>query len=177
MSSIYNSRKGKKCVLYLRVSLERQVDGYSIEGQREYLQDWAAREGMEVVEVYTDAGKSGKSISGRDEFQRMLNDITTRRIDIDFVVVFKLSRFGWNAKDVLNTLSLLQQHGVNLLCKEDGLDSSTSMGKVLIAILGAIAEMERENILTQSMLGRTEKAKQGGWNGGVAPLWLYSKEW
>lgn len=44
------------------------------------------------------------------------------------------------------------------------------MGKVLIAILGAIAEMERENILAQSMLGRTEKAKQGGWNGGVAPF-------
>ena len=170
MNGLYNPRKGKKCVLYLRVSLERQVDGYSIEGQREYLQDWAAHEGMEVVEVYTDAGKSGKSISGRDEFQRMLNDIATGRIDIDFVVVFKLSRFGRNAKDVLNTLSLLQRYGVNLLCKEDGLDSSTQMGKVLIAILGAIAEMERENILAQSMLGRTEKAKQGGWNGGVAPF-------
>lgn len=170
MSSLYNSRKGKKCVLYLRVSLERQVDGYSIEGQREYLQDWAAHEGMDVVEVYTDAGKSGKSISGRDEFQKMLSDIATDRIDIDYVVVFKLSRFGRNAKDVLNTLSLLQQHNVNLLCKEDGLDSSTSMGKVLIAILGAIAEMERENILAQSMLGRREKAKQGGWNGGVAPF-------
>lgn len=142
MNGLYNPRKGKKCVLYLRVSLERQVDGYSIEGQREYLQDWAAHEGMEVVEVYTDAGKSGKSISGRDEFQRMLNDIATGRIDIDFVVVFKLSRFGRNAKDVLNTLSLLQRYGVNLLCKEDGLDSSTQMGKVLIAILGAIAEME-----------------------------------
>ena len=103
MNGLYNPRKGKKCVLYLRVSLERQVDGYSIEGQREYLQDWAAHEGMEVVEVYTDAGKSGKSISGRDEFQRMLNDIATGRIDIDFVVVFKLSRFGRNAKDVLNT--------------------------------------------------------------------------
>ena len=170
MSDAYNPRKGKKCVLYLRVSLERQVDGYSIEGQRDYLQDWATREGMEVVEVYTDAGKSGKTISGRDEFQRMLNDITSGRISVDFVIVFKLSRFGRNARDVLNTLSLLQQYGVNLLCKEDGVDSSTAMGKLLITVLGAVAEMERENILAQSMLGRTEKARQGGWNGGVAPF-------
>ena len=39
----------------------------------------------------------------------------------------------------------------------------------MITILGAVAEMERENILAQTMLGREEKAKQGGWNGGFAP--------
>lgn len=37
----------------------------------------------------------------------------------------------------------------------------------MITILGAVAEMERENILAQTMLGREEKAKQGGWNGGL----------
>lgn len=165
----YSGRKGKKCVLYLRVSLERQVEGFSLEGQKRYLREWAEFEGMTVVEVYVEAGKSGKSIDGRDEFQRMLNDIATKRIDIDFVVVFKLSRFGRNAKDVLVSLSTLQRYGVNLLCKEDGLDSSTQMGKMMITILGAVAEMERENILAQTMLGRVEKAKQGGWNGGFAP--------
>lgn len=169
MSDSYSTRKGKKCVLYLRVSLERQVEGYSLEGQKRYLKDWAEFEGMAVVDTYVDAGKSGKSISGRDEFQRMLDDISTRRIDIDYVIVFKLSRFGRNAKDVLNSLSQLQRYGVNLICKEDGLDSSTSMGRMMITILGAVAEMERENILAQSMLGREEKAKQGGWNGGIAP--------
>ena len=43
------------------------------------------------------------------------------------------------------------------------------MGRMMITILGAVAEMERENILVQTMLGREEKAKQGGWNGGFAP--------
>ena len=137
----YSGRKGKKCVLYLRVSLERQVEGFSLEGQKRYLREWAEFEGMTVVEVYVEAGKSGKSIDGRDEFQRMLNDIATKRIDIDYVVVFKLSRFGRNAKDVLVSLSTLQRYGVNLLCKEDGLDSSTQMGKMMITILGAVAEM------------------------------------
>ena len=90
-------------------------------------------------------------------------------VETDYVLVFKLSRFGRNAKDILNSLTYIQRYGVNLICKEDGLDSSTSMGKMMITILGAVAEMERENILAQTMLGREEKAKQGGWNGGFAP--------
>ena len=49
------------------------------------------------------------------------------------------------------------------------IDSSTSTGKLLITILGAVAEMERENISVQTMLGRNAKAKAGGWNGGFAP--------
>jgi len=167
MSESYNSHKGKICVLYLRVSLERQTEGYSLEGQKRFLQEWAEFEGMTVVGTYVDAGKSGKSISGREEFQHMLSDIAKRHID--YVVVFKLSRFGRNATDVSTSLEYLQSYGTNLICKEDGLDSGTSTGRLMITILGAVAEMERENILAQSMLGREEKAKQGGWNGGIAP--------
>ena len=80
-----------------------------------------------------------------------------------------LSRFGRNARDVLNSLEFIMKYGVHLMCVEDGLDSSTSMGKMMITILGAVAELERENIIAQSLLGREEKAKSGGWNGGFAP--------
>lgn len=110
-----------------------------------------------------------KSITGREVFQKMLNEISLGSVETDYVLVFKLSRFGRNAKDILNSLTYIQRYGVNLICKEDGLNSSTSMGKMMITILGAVAEMERENILAQTMLGREEKAKQGGWNGGFAP--------
>lgn len=169
MDDVYIGRKGKKCVIYIRVSSERQVQGYSLEGQKRYLKEWAEFEGMTVSEIYVEPGKSGKSISGREVFQQMLEDISTGRVDIDYVVVFKLSRFGRNAKDILNSLTYIKRYGVNLICKEDGLDSSTAMGRMMITILGAVAEMERENILVQTMLGREEKAKQGGWNGGFAP--------
>lgn len=169
MDEIFSSRKGKKCVIYIRVSSERQVQGYSLEGQKRYLKEWAEFEGMTVLQIYVEPGKSGKFISGREVFQQMLDDIAAKNVDADYVVVFKLSRFGRNAKDILNSLTFIQRYGVNLICKEDGLDSSTSMGKMMITILGAVAEMERENILVQTYLGRTEKAKQGGWNGGFAP--------
>lgn len=170
MNEQFSNRKGKSCVIYIRVSSERQVKGYSLEGQMRYLKEWAEFEGMSVSKVYVEEGKSGKSIDGRDKFQTMLQDIANREIPVDYVVVFKLSRFGRNCKDVLNSLTYIQRYGVNLICKEDGLDSSTVMGKMMITILGAVAEMERENILTQTYLGRVEKAKQGGWNGGFAPF-------
>lgn len=169
MEAYYGNRREKRCVIYIRVSSERQVQGYSLEGQKRYLKDWAEFEGMTVLETYVEPGKSGKSINGREVFQRMLDDIKSGRISVDYILVFKLSRFGRNANDILNSLNFIQRYGVNLICKEDGLDSSTSMGKMMITILGAVAEMERENILTQTMLGREEKAKQGGWNGGFAP--------
>ena len=174
---MYSSKEGKRSVIYIRVSSERQVKGYSLDGQKHVLTEWAQRQGMTVVEIYVEEGKSGKSIEGRTEFQRMLTDLKENG-GIDYVIVFKLSRFGRNARDVLNSLEFIQKYGAHLLCVEDGLDSSTSMGKMMITILGAVAELERENICIQSYLGREEKAKSGGWNGGFAPYgyWLDKSE-
>ena len=166
---MYNTKEGKSCVIYIRVSSERQVKGYSLDGQKHYLAECAERRGMTVLDTYIEEGKSGKSIEGRTEFQRMLDDIQSGKVHTDYVLVFKLSRFGRNARDVLNSLEFIMKYGVHLMCVEDGLDSSTSMGKMMITILGAVAELERENIIAQSLLGREEKAKSGGWNGGFAP--------
>ena len=166
---MYNKKTGKRCIIYIRVSTEMQVKGFSIKGQERYLREYAERMGLRVEKVYIDEGKSGKSIAGRDLFQEMLLDISTKNIATDYVVVFKLSRFGRNARDILNSLEYIIRYNVNLLCAEDGLDSSTQMGKMMITILGAVAEMERENIIAQTYLGRVQKALEGGWNGGFAP--------
>lgn len=69
------NRSGMKCVLYPRVSTEMQVDGFSLDGQRSSLKRFADREEMTVVDIYEDAGKSGKSIEGRPAFKKMLSDI------------------------------------------------------------------------------------------------------
>ncbi len=166
---MYQTRLGKTCVIYIRVSSERQVKGYSLDGQKRYLTECAGRQGMKVLSIYVEEGKSGKSIEGRTAFQTMLDGIKRGTFQTDYVLVYKLSRFGRNARDVLNSLEFIMQYGVHLMCVEDGLDSSTSMGKMMITILGAVAELERENIIAQSLLGREEKAKSGGWNGGFAP--------
>ena len=124
---------------------------------------------MLVAGKYCDEGKSGKNIEGRPEFLRMLRDIESGKDGVSFVLVFKLSRFGRNAADVLTSLQRMQDFGVNLICVEDGIDSSKDSGKLMISVLSAVAEIERENILVQTMEGRRQKAREGKWNGGFAP--------
>ena len=169
------NRSGKKCVLYPRVSTEMQVDGFSLDGQKSNLRRFADREEMEIVNIYEDAGKSGKSIEGRPAFKQMLLDIENG-LEIDYILVYKLSRFGRNAADILNSLEHIQAFGVNLICIEEGIDSSQTSGKLLISVLSAVAEIERENIIEQTMNGRKEKARQGGWNGGFAPYGYFLKD-
>ena len=164
--------KRLKCFIYTRVSTEMQLDGYSLEAQRERVKKEAVHRGMKVIGEYSDEGKSGKNVSGRPEFQQMLNDISRMNADSrpDYVLVFKLSRFGRNAADTLSSLQFMEDYGVHLLCVEDGIDSAGAAGKLMISVLAAVAEIERENIKEQTMAGREQKARNGEWNGGFAPF-------
>lgn len=158
-----------KVYTYTRVSTAMQVDGYSLDAQKSRMKAYAEFNDYEIVGEYEDAGKSGKSIEGRTDFNRMMEDIKTGKDDVSFFLVFKLSRFGRNAADVLSTLQTMQDFGVNLVCVEDGIDSSKDAGKLMISVLSAVAEIERDNIRVQTMEGRIQKAREGRWNGGFAP--------
>lgn len=158
-----------KVYIYTRVSTAMQVDGYSLDAQKSKMKAFADYNEYEIVGEYEDAGKSGKSIEGRLQFNQMMDDIKSGKDGVSYVLVFKLSRFGRNAADVLSTLQVMQDFGVNLICVEDGIDSSKDTGKLMISVLSAIAEIERENIRVQTMEGRIQKAREGKWNGGFAP--------
>lgn len=161
--------KVKKCYIYTRVSTAMQTDGYSLDAQERRMQDYAAYNNLQIVGKYSDEGRSGKSIEGRPEFLRMMEDIESHKDNVSYVLVFKLSRFGRNAKDVLVNLETMQLNDVNLICVEDGIDSSKDAGKLIISVLASVAEIERENIAAQTFAGRQEKAAKGLWNGGKAP--------
>ena len=159
-----------RCYIYTRVSTEVQVDGYSLEAQKDVLEKEAAHRNMTVVEIFSDEGRSGKNISGRPQFQRMMARIQAGNKDeISYVLVYKLSRFGRNTADVLNNVQLMEDYGVHLYSVEDHIDSADDAGKLMISVLASVSEMERENIRVQTMSGRIQKAKDGKWNGGQAP--------
>ena len=158
-----------KVYMYTRVSTSMQIDGFSLDAQKERVHKYADAFSYEIAGEYEDAGKSGKSIEGRAEFKKMLEDINSNKDGISYVLVFKLSRFGRNAADILSSLQFMQDNNVNLICVEDGIDSSKDSGKLVITILSAVSEIERENILVQTMEGRKQKAREGKWNGGFAP--------
>ena len=79
-----------------------QIDGYSLDAQKSGMKAYAEFNDYEIVGEYEDAGKSRKSIEGRVEFNRMMEDIKSGKDGVSYVLVFKLSRFGRNAADVLS---------------------------------------------------------------------------
>lgn len=159
----------KKCYIYTRVSTAAQVDGYSLEAQLEELHGYAKYRELKITREYCDAGKSGKSIKGRPQFQQMMDDVISQKDDIAYVLVFKLSRFGRNAADILKSLQVLQDYGIDLVSVNESIDSSTQGGRLTLAVLSAVAEMERENIMVQFMSGKLQKIMNGGWGGGPVP--------
>ena len=150
------SQEKTKVYIYTRVSTAMQIDGYSPDAQKARMKAYADFNDYQIVGEYEDAGKSGKSIEGRASFCRMMEDIKSGKDGVAYVLVFKLSRFGRNAADVLSTLQVMQDFGVNLICVEDGIDSSKDAGKLMISVLSAVAEIERENIRVQTMEGRIQ---------------------
>lgn len=118
-------------VLHLYARIHGHAGGRLQSGaQREKLRKYADYEDMVIAGEYSDEGFSGKNIQGRHEFQQMLRDVQDCKDGVSYVLVFKLSRFGRNAADVLNSLQLMQDFGVNLICVEDGIDSSKEFRQV-----------------------------------------------
>ncbi len=102
------SKEKVKVYTYTRVSTAMQIDGYSLDAQKARMKAFADYNDYEIVGTYEDAGKSGKSIEGRMEFNHMMEDIKSGKDGVSYVLVFKLSRFGRNAADVLSTLQIMQ---------------------------------------------------------------------
>ena len=79
--------ENKSCYIYTRVSTSMQVDGYSLDAQKDKLRKYAEFQDLEVKGEYCDEGKSGKSVEGRIEFQRMLEDIRSLKDNVDYEMV------------------------------------------------------------------------------------------
>ena len=160
----------KKAYMYTRVSTAMQVDGYSLDAQEEEIREYCERNKIDIVGSYSDKGKSGSTIVGREQFQKMLDDIEGNEDGISYVIVYKLSRFGRNAYDINGSLGILRDNKVNLVAIKDSIDTSTLMGETFALIMAALAQAELSNIHEQTFLGRQQKAREGKWNGGTSPL-------
>lgn len=126
--------------------------------------------GINIIGKYSDEGKSGKNAEHRPAFNQMMEDIRSKKDSIKYILVFKLSRFARNTSDTAKYLQELASYGIGLLGVKDGIDTSTATGKMIANIMGAVAEVELENIHEQTLAGRQQKARSGLWNGAQAPF-------
>ena len=147
-----------KVALYARVSTEDQ----SNEGQLIQLREWARRLGYEVYKEYTDHAISGTKTS-RPAFDEMLTDM--RRYKFAIIAVVKLDRLGRSLKHILSLFDEFNAKGVAVVCTTQPIDTSSNnpMSKVILALLGAFAELERDLISERTKSGLAARRAKGAW--------------
>ncbi|MCI2413290.1 MAG: recombinase family protein [Cuniculiplasma sp.] len=142
---------------YVRASTIEEVRQGSNERQKEAIRQYTARKGYEL-EIFEDKAKSGKNTL-RPEFERMMK-LLDRRPQI--VIVSKIDRFARSLSDLLRTLEYLDQNGVGFVSVNDpGIDTTTPNGRLLLQILGAFAEFERNMINSRTKAGREQAQSRG----------------
>lgn len=145
---------------YVRVSTEGQAtEGESLNTQRKDIEAWAEFRKYDIYQIYQDAGRSGGKIEYRDALKSLLSDANDRKFQA--VVVPRLSRFGRNARELLNNVEELKQAGVSFYSVKEGLDFSNAYGKAMLTMLAAIAELERETIREQMTENKLARWKTG----------------
>lgn len=155
-----------KAVGYRRVSMPEQLEGHSLEAQTVSIQQFAAQQGWQLLEIYTEPGLSAKKDSHRPELERLMSDAMAGRFDV--VVVDKIDRFYRHLSGLLSALDQLHQYGVAFASVREKLDLTTPWGKLMLTVLGMLAEIYIDNLRQETQKGKHQRARQGLWNGSIA---------
>jgi DNA invertase Pin-like site-specific DNA recombinase len=147
-----------KVALYARVSTEEQ----DAHGQILQLREWARRLDHTIYREYVDQAVSGTKTS-RPAFDEMLKDM--RSFKFEAIAVIKLDRLGRSLRHLLSLMDEFNAKGVAVICTSQPIDTSASnpLGKIIIALLGAFAEFERDLISERTKSGLAARRSKGAW--------------
>lgn len=132
---------------YARVSTNQQKLDIQIER--------LTNEGVRPDRIFTDKA------SGKDDKREGLNKLLNRAEQGDVILVTKLDRLGRNTSDMINIIQSLFEKGVYLKFLDDGISTEGSMGRMVVTILAAVAQAERERILERTNEGRAVAMEAG----------------
>ena len=158
--------KTLKAVIYARYSSDNQREE-SVEAQIRACKYYAQKEDIEIVKIYTDKAKSGKFVSIRKQFLRMIED--SSKDDFDIVLVHKLNRFMREGLNTLKYKSTLERNKVSLVSVTEKLDNSPE-GKLMLMVIAGMNEFYSANLANEVMKGLKENAYNGKFTGGIPPL-------
>lgn len=149
-----------RVVFYLRVSTVEQVDsGAGLEAQEAALRTAATHKGWEVVAVLTDAGVSGKSLTGRPALAEALELVESGRGDV--LAVAKLDRLSRSLLDFAGLMARAQAAGWALVALDVDVDTTTPSGRLVANLMASVAEWERETIGARTRDALAAKRAQG----------------
>lgn len=156
--------KEQQVALYVRVSREEQVDGFSLEAQDAALRAEVKLRNKLVYDIYSDEGVSGVR-EDREGLNALLRD--ARRGCFGEVLVWTISRLSRKLGYLLEIVEELQRLGITVRSLNEAFDMSTPMGHFALTMIGAVAQMQREAWMESSRIGMERRAKSGRWGGGM----------
>jgi len=144
---------------YVRVSTDRQADqGVSLEAQESKIRAMATVHSAELLDVIVDGGESAKSLH-RPGLQRLLALINTGQVQA--VIVAKLDRLTRSVKDLCSLLELFEKRRVALISVAESLDTSSAAGRMVLNIMTAVSQWEREAIGERTRDAMSHKRRNG----------------
>lgn len=151
-----------KIALYTRVSTDTQFEkGNSIPEQQKRLKAFCESKGWTNYEIFTDGGYSGSNLD-RPALQELI-----KRIDeFGMVLVYKLDRLSRNQRDTLYLIEdVFLGNSVEFNSITENFDTSTPVGRLMLSMMSAFAELERQQINERMHMGRKASASKGQWFG------------
>ena len=156
----------RRVAVYLRRSTDDEHQPFSISAQQTALTAYVTTQpGWTLTATYTDDA-SGATTS-RPGLQQALRAARARRFDV--LLVYRVDRFSRRLSDLLLLLAELDEAGVAFASATEPFDTSTSIGRMLVQLLGVFADFERETIIDRVTKGMATKAAKGKWPGGQRP--------
>ncbi len=154
-----------KAGLYIRVSTDAQFEeGYSVDAQKEMLEAYCKTKRIKQYDFYIDGGYTGSNID-RPELNRLIQDVKENKISN--VIVYKLDRLSRSQKDTLYLIEdVFNPHNTDFVSLNENFDTSTPIGRAMLGIMSAFAQLERETIRERTRMGMKERVKTGLWMGG-----------
>ena len=144
-----------KTVGYVRVSTDKQADrGVSLDAQAEKIRAMAVVHGAELVDIIVDGGESAKSLQ-RPGMEGLLALVDGKKIQA--VIVTKLDRLTRSVKDLCELLERFERRGVALISVAESLDTSSAAGRLVLNIMTAVSQWEREAIGERTRDAMTHK--------------------
>jgi DNA invertase Pin-like site-specific DNA recombinase len=158
----------RRVIAYVRVSTEKQADGgHSLEAQRSKVAAWCALHDAELVNVFEDAGLSACTLEGRPALSSALAELAAGRADA--LLVCKLDRLTRSTRDLGELLDRATAGGWALLSVAESLDTSTAAGRLVVSVLGAVAQWEREAVGERTAAAMASMKAAGLYCGGTVP--------
>jgi DNA invertase Pin-like site-specific DNA recombinase len=154
-------------VIYIRVSSVEQVSNMSLAVQERACRDYCDKNDLQVIKVYREEGESAKT-ADRPELQKMLAEITRRASEVEFLVVYDLSRLTRNTYDHLAIRNQLDSKGIKLRAATQTLEESAE-GEFVQTVLAATNKLDNDIRKRKSIAGMKEGLERGKWQ-WQAPL-------